>query len=189
MVDTTERHQVRCQSAVRNAALHKSDLNAGIRIVQKPEVFLRTISQAQPHLNPSVCQDAFIAGAKDMVMLTFRRGRDCDLRRRRGNEIRDPKPSEAGDTQYRRHYFEHMPTSDAQHVRFRSAHRLTKNVVRKLNPTTEDQATLAAVTGATALARMSAFGPKRTCRFALHMSAFRGKADIRKRSCLLSRSL
>jgi hypothetical protein len=130
-----------------------------MRYQRSPEVFLRTISQAQLHLNPSVCQDALIAGAKNVVMLTFWRGRDCDLRRRRGNEIRHSKPSEAGDTQYRRPYFENMPTSDAQHVRFRSAHRLTKIVVRKLNPTTEGQATLAAVTGAMALARMSAFGP------------------------------
>src|SRR5262249_15550107 len=36
---------------------------------------------------------------------------------------------------------------------------------------------------------MSAIGPKQTWTSALHMSAFRGKADIRKRSCLLSRSL
>src|SRR5215467_13270191 len=36
---------------------------------------------------------------------------------------------------------------------------------------------------------MSAFGPKQTRRIALHMSASGGKADIRKRSCLLSRSL
>jgi hypothetical protein len=54
-------------------------------------------------------------------------------------------------------YFEHMPTSDAQHERFRSAHRLTKIVVRKLNPTTEGQATLADMTGAMALAGTSVF--------------------------------
>src|SRR5262249_38786359 len=36
---------------------------------------------------------------------------------------------------------------------------------------------------------MSAFGPKQTWTSALHMSTFGGKADIRKRSCLLSRSL
>src|SRR5215813_10616016 len=36
---------------------------------------------------------------------------------------------------------------------------------------------------------MSAIGPKRTSQVAAHMSAFGGKADIRKRSCLLSRSL
>src|SRR5262245_41935706 len=35
---------------------------------------------------------------------------------------------------------------------------------------------------------MSAFGPKRTCASALHMSAFGGKADMTSR-CLLSRSL
>src|SRR5215510_16064627 len=92
MVDTTERHQVRYESAVRNAALHKSDLNAGIRIVQESQVLLRTISQAQVHIYPGVRQDALIAGAKNVVMLTFRRGRDCDLRRRRWNEIRHSKP-------------------------------------------------------------------------------------------------
>src|SRR5262245_48170233 len=36
---------------------------------------------------------------------------------------------------------------------------------------------------------MSAFGPKRTCAFALHMSAFGGKADMTVCGCLLSRSL
>src|SRR5262245_40999632 len=123
MVDTTERHQVRCESAVRNAPLHKSDLNAGIRIVQKSEVFFRTIGQAQLHLNLGCCQYALIAGAKNVVMLTYGRGRDCDLRWRRGNEIRHSKPGETGDTQYRGQYFENVPTSDPQHERFRSAHR------------------------------------------------------------------
>src|SRR5262245_27665513 len=36
---------------------------------------------------------------------------------------------------------------------------------------------------------MSAFGPKRTSVFALHMSAFGGKADMAFCGCLLSRSL
>src|SRR5215510_11062270 len=37
--------------------------------------------------------------------------------------------------------------------------------------------------------RMSAFGPKQTLASALHMSAFRGKADMPFCGCLLSRSL
>src|SRR5262245_39705726 len=36
---------------------------------------------------------------------------------------------------------------------------------------------------------MSAFGPKRTSQVALHMSAFRGKADMPQWSCPLLRSL
>src|SRR5262245_57390030 len=36
---------------------------------------------------------------------------------------------------------------------------------------------------------MSAYGPKRTCLFAPHMSAFGGKADMTGCGCLLSRSL
>src|SRR5262245_4035837 len=36
---------------------------------------------------------------------------------------------------------------------------------------------------------MSAIGPKQTCSFAPHMSAFRGKADMTICACLLLRSL
>jgi len=36
---------------------------------------------------------------------------------------------------------------------------------------------------------MSAFGPKQTWAIALHMSAFRGKADMTIWACLLLRSL
>src|SRR5262249_13975328 len=81
MVETTERHQVRCEPAVRNAPLHKSDLNAGIRIIQQSEVFFRATGLAQIHLNSGPRQYALIAGAENVVMLTLRRGRDCDLRR------------------------------------------------------------------------------------------------------------
>src|SRR5215475_3248992 len=120
MVDTTERHQVRCEPAVRNAPLHKSDLNAGIRIIQQSEVFFRATGLAQIHLNSGPRQYALIAGAENVVMLTLRRGRDCDLRRWGWNEIRHSKPGENGDTQYRRRYLEDVPTCNTQHERFRS---------------------------------------------------------------------
>src|SRR5262245_47369273 len=148
MVDTTERHQVRCESAGRNAPLHKSDLNAGIWIVQKSEVFFRTIGLAQFHRNLGSRYYALIAGAQNVVMLVFRRGRDCDLRRQRGDEILHSKPGETCDTQNRGQYFENVPTSDPQHERFRSGRQMTENCTR----TVGHQATLAALKGAMALA-------------------------------------
>jgi hypothetical protein len=47
-------------------------------------------------------------------MVTYGRFSDCNLRRRRGNEIRQRKPSDARDAQDRGQYPEHIPTIKPQ---------------------------------------------------------------------------
>src|SRR5215831_1709250 len=54
----------------------------------------------------------------NVEMLILRRGCDCDLRRRRWNEMRRSKPGQNGDTNYRRHYLNTCQRVIPQHVRF-----------------------------------------------------------------------
>src|SRR5262245_44571244 len=162
MVDATERHQVRRESAVGNTPLHKSDLNAGIWIVQKPEVFFRTIGLAQFHRNLGSCYYALIAGTQNVVMLVFRRGRDCDLRRQRGDEIFHSKPGETCDTQHRGQYFENVPTSDPQHERSE----------RKLYPHSRTSNYTCCLKRGNGTCRMSGSGTNRTYLGKLVRSAF-----------------
>src|SRR5262245_27509356 len=82
--------------------------------------FAPPVSRKSTLIPVSPRQYALIAGAENVVMLTLRRGRDCDLRRWGWNEIRHSKPGENGDTQYRRRYLEDVPTCNTQHERFRS---------------------------------------------------------------------
>ena len=76
MVDAPERLQVRRELAVRDATLHKSDLNAGIRIVRSlsfllpPRLGRNSTSTFRP------CEYALITIAENLVVLPDGRGGD-----------------------------------------------------------------------------------------------------------------
>jgi hypothetical protein len=63
MVDTAKRHQIRRQSAIRDSALHERELNPGIRIVQKRQIFFCAVRGTQFHFHIRCRQYPLIAFA------------------------------------------------------------------------------------------------------------------------------
>ena len=92
VVDASQRQQIQRLRAVRNAALHDTCRDAGMRVVEKREISARTVGQAHIDVHAGARKDRPIAVADSLVdLISLARG-DCDFLRRRGNQNRQRQP-------------------------------------------------------------------------------------------------
>src|SRR5271166_2595994 len=100
---------------VRDTSDHKGNLNAGILILQKLDVFRGPGSRAQLKLNVGTRKYFPILLAVKFESTTFESRSHYNLRRRGRKEIDQDERNNAHDSDSRSQSFEQLPTTISQH--------------------------------------------------------------------------
>jgi hypothetical protein len=101
---------------VRDAAEHQGNLNAGLCILQKPDVLHGSFGRAQLELHTRTREYFAVTLAVIFESRTFEGRGHCDRRRRRRNEIAQRERDDAHDRRDRRQSLEQLPTAESQHA-------------------------------------------------------------------------
>lgn len=101
--------------AFRNATIHKADVDAGFRVLQKTEVVQGPIGLSQLQLDVRAREDFTIFLALEYEGGALKGRRNRDSRRRCWNKIRHRERNDAHDTEDCGQSFEYAPTTQSQH--------------------------------------------------------------------------